>query len=243
MSKATLKPVVISTKPIDLDKLDADQIGNGFRFDAVDHGKRAVAMITAVEGLKVERSQKAILAGIYLHQVKAALGHGEFESWASTHLGKTVRTARNYMGLAAKFSRSSRLLLPEIVGANQLSLDLTAKGDDSKAFMGKLTKFVGAHGLTDLMHRHGVIKQGGKQTKKKPTANDEPEPEPTAEEAEAAARTSALDAVATAEKALLDDVLWHDLTPAAAVMIEAKLKALSTEFHDRLLKLKHAHAA
>ncbi|MDF3058052.1 MAG: hypothetical protein K0R17_2267 [Rariglobus sp.] len=257
MPKASAKPstktasvaVLAKSKPIDLEKLDAGQVGSSFRFDAKEHGKRAVAMIAHVEGLKKERSMKAILAGIFLHQVKLSLEHGEFEAWMSEHLGKTARTGRNYMALAAKFSRSTRLILPELVGANQLSLDLTAKNDDGRAVLVKLEKFVGSKGLTELMQQHEVIKQGGARpapattTTSAPGGADDGAGEPTVDEAEDAARSTGLEAVETAHKALMNDVLWHDLTPENAALIEGKLKTLADCFHARLLKLKHAAAA
>lgn len=157
MPKAPTKALVKPNKPIDLDVIEAGQIGNSFRFDPAAHGKRAVAMIAQVEGLKKERAIKATLAGIYLHGVRLALDHGEWEAWAAKHLGKSVRTARNYMSLAAAFSRKSKLLLPEMVGANQLTLDLQAQDSDGRAILAKLDKFVGGEGLTALMQKHGVL--------------------------------------------------------------------------------------
>jgi hypothetical protein len=255
MSKALVKSpsktaaVAVIAKPqrLDLDKLDAEQMRNNFVFDATEHGRRALAMITHVEGLKVERSKKAIMAGVYLKQVKAVLGHGPFNAWCSEHLGKSKRMGEYYMALAVKFARSTKLDFPELAGANQLTLDLKAQDSDGRAVLAKLDKFVGSKGLTELMHQHGVIKQGGARPgptpKPTPGGADDGAGEPTLDEAEAAARSTGLAAVETATQALLNDVLWHDLTPENAALIETKLKALAAQFHDRLLKLKHQTAA
>lgn len=171
------------------------------------------------------------------------MGHGEFGSWKGKHFGDAKsRTVNRYMDLAAKFCRSSKLLLPEIVAANQLSLDLQAKGSTGKAFMGKLDKFVGNSGLTELMQKHGVIQRGGHRPQPQPETNTI---ETTGAEehgqAEAAVFGVAIKAVETAERALMNDVLWHDLTPEAAKAVDAKLRALQVRFHERVLK--HLHEA
>jgi hypothetical protein len=241
-----LAPVLSPSKPVDLDKLDSAQIGNSFRFDAEASGKRALAMLQHVDGLRRERAMKATLAGIYLSQVRIALPHGEFEAWAAQHLGKSVRTARNYMQLAAKFSRSAKLLLPEIIGANQLTLDLEAQDNDGRAILAKLDRFVGECGLTELMHRHQVIKQGGARPPAAPAlgAGDAPAgPAPTTEEAEAAARDAVAAALTAAEKTLLAEITWHDLTLDAAERADALLRDLAAKFHERLLRHRHEHAA
>lgn len=158
-TKALPAPAVL-----DLDKLDAAQIGHNVRFDAEACGVRALAMLQHVEGLRKERSIKAILAGLYLHQVKATLGHGSFGDWLSQHLGKADRTARRYMSLASIFARKSALLLPEMLGANQLTLDLQAQDSEGRAILGKLDAFVGTEGLTALMQKHGVVPKPDKNT-------------------------------------------------------------------------------
>jgi hypothetical protein len=159
-----------TTKPIDLDKTSPDQIRNSFVFDAEETGARAKAMLGHIEGLKKERAVKALLVGIYLHQVKIALPHGEFNAWCTAQLGNSKRKAELYMSLAAKFSRSAKLLLPELIGANQLSLDLANVQDEGgRAILGKLDAFVGELGLTELLRHHGVISplgaRGGSTTR------------------------------------------------------------------------------
>lgn len=258
-SEKPLKPALIAAKPIDLEKLDAAQIRNSCEFDADASGKRALAMLQHVDGLRKERAVKAILAGLYLHQVKLALDHGEFGAWKNKHLGNSrSRSANHYMDLAAKFARSAKLLLPEILGANQLTLDLQAQDSDGRAILAKLDQFVGERGLTDLMHRHGVIKQGGAREPALPAATPSDSGEDTAsdsatredaapaddmaaaERASAAARDAALRTVADAERHLLKPELWHDLTDEGAALVDAKLKGLHAAFHERLLKRRHA---
>jgi hypothetical protein len=241
-----LAPVLSPSKPVDLDKLDTVQKSHSGIFDAEACGARAVAMFAHVEGLKKERAIKAVLTGLYLHQVKVALGHGEFDAWKAKHFEKGRSTIGRYMDLAAKFSRSAKLLLPEIIGANQLTLDLEAQDSDGRAILAKLDRFVGECGLTELMHRHQVIKQGGARPPAAPTlgAGDAPEgPAATTEEAEAAARDAVAAALTAAEKTLLAEITWHDLTLDAAERADALLRDLAAKFHERLLRHRHEHAA
>lgn len=235
---------VVETKPIDLDKLDGLQKSNSWTFDSDELGRRAKSMFEYVESLKTERSKKAILVGVYLHQVRAALPHGEFDSWKTKHFAKSRSTIGNYMALAAKFSRSAKLLLPEVVAANQLSLDLKAKGSTGEAFMAKLDKFVGNSGLTELMQKHAVIQRGGYRPSPQPSA---PPPETTNDagdepfdKAEATAFQKCSDAVEAARKALTNELYWTALTVESAELIEAQLKSLQATFHDLILKAKHA---
>lgn len=249
MSKKTLKAssssavaVLDPKKPIDLEKVDGNQIRNSFAFDADKVGEIALAMLANVEGLKKERAQKGILAGVYLQQVKAALGHGPFNTWCAKHLGKSKRMGEYYMALAAKFSRSAKLLLPEIVGANQLSLALEAKGSDAKAFKTKLEKFVGEKGLTELMQVHGVIKRGGNQRPEKPADTEDDQTPPVSLRPEAQAYDDMVQALTAAEDVLLDEVRWSLFTPELAERVEPLLKRLLTRFHERTLQARHEAA-
>ena len=237
---------VVENKPVDLDNLKNDTVS---LFDPKLHGERVLAMMQHIEGLKKERAVKAILAGIYLAQIKAALGHGEFNQWCAKHLGNSKRSAERYMALAGRFSRSSKLLLPELVGANQLSLDLTnVKNDGGKAVLAKLDKFVGNLGLTELMQKHGVIQRGGYRPAPLPApANDasagrEETEEEKINRAEVAAFEMCVGKVEDARKALLSDLAWADLTVESAKQIEAKLKQTLNEFQERIQQAKHERA-
>ncbi len=245
MPKADLKSLstavaVITAKPIDLEKLPDLKCETGFAFDAEHLGKIALAMLAHVEGLKSERAKKGVLAGVYLQQVKAALGHGPFNAWCAKHLGKSKRMGEYYMALAAKFARSTKLLLPEVIGANQLTLALEAKGSDAQAFKAKLEKFVGDRGLTELMQKHGVIKRGGNQ--RQTTTAEETTPPPDSLRPEAQAYDDFVQAVEGAERVLLDDARWTVMPPDLAARVEPLLKRLLTRYHDRLLQAKHEAA-
>jgi len=252
MTKPSLKTpatstalAVVENKPVDLAKIDASQMRNCFAFDEKLLAERALAMMQHIEGLKKERAVKGILAGIYLAQIKASLGHGEFNAWCAKYLGKSKRMGEYYMALAAKFSRSSKLLLPEVVAANQLSLDLKTKGSTGAAFMAKLDKFVGALGLTELMQKHGVIQRGGYQQRALPPAETPGAGAARSEEellaiAEAAAFQQCTDAVAAARKTLTNELRWSALTLESAGLVDAQLKSLAAEFHELLLKARHA---
>lgn len=239
--------IVLHNKPVNLDKLDASQISTEWKFEPNLLAQRAKAMVENIEGLKKERAIKAILAGLYLHEVKAALGHGSFGAWKAEHFPKSNTQLSNYMGLAAKFCRSSKLLLPELIAANQITLDLTTADEFGATAKAKLEKFVGNIGLTDLLTRHGIVKRGGAKTKTvalpaPASGSDTPPPEPTADEGCGIAFKNCFDALETAEKSLLSDINWALLDEEKAGMIEAKLKALEARFHERLLELRHVSA-
>lgn len=242
-AEPTALAVVDETKPIDLAKLDGDQICNSCKFDPDAIGARAKAMIDHIDSLDQERAQKAVLAGVYLHQVQLAMGHGSFLSWLKKHFGKSQRTAYNVMALAEKFCRSAKLFLPELVASQQLTLSLEAPAGAAQAFKQKLVKFVGPHGLTELYRRHGIIKKGGKREKSASDSDSsDTTPPPASLSPEATAYQQMVDAVKDASNVLLNDVRWSLLTPEVAAKVEPLVKKLSADFHNRLLQCRHEAA-
>lgn len=243
---------IVLTKPVDLDKLagahlDAGQKRTEFVFDANSLTERVRQMFTHLDGLEKERAMKAVLCGIYLAEIKAKTPHGEFTAWLASNFPNSGRRAQHYMALAAKFSRSSKLLLPELIAANQISLALEAPDATGEALMAKLGKFVGNSGLTDLLRKHGIVKQGGNQRAALPgpTAGDTPAapaPEPNEEQIEARMFASVMETIAQAEQHLLSDTTWSMLSPASAELLENKLKSVLADFHERLLKARHLAA-
>lgn len=242
---------LVLTKPVDLDKLAGAQISTQWKFDTKSLAERTKAMFAHLDGLKKERAVKAILAGLYLHEVKLALGHGAFGAWKKENFTHGHSQIANYMALAAKFSRSAKLLLPELVSAEQITLDLRAENSDAATLKTKLEKFVGGQGLTDLLRKHGIVKQGGNQ---RPEKGEEAQPTelaklPTPEElaaaeeaAAGAAFKSASDALDAANAVLLGEVVWASLTPQSAELIDSGLKALAAKFHERVLEARHVAA-
>ena len=244
---------LVLTKPVDLDKLAgahldvADQNGTKFRFDANSLTERVRAMFANLDGLQKERAMKAVLCGIYLAEIKAKTAHGEFTTWLHDNFPNSDRRARHYMALAAKFSRSSKLLLPELIAANQISLALEAPDATGEALMAKLGKFVGNAGLTDLLRKHGIVKQGGNQRTALPAPADGDTPpapvtEPNEEQIEARMFASVMETIGQAEQHLLSETTWALLSPASAELLENKLKSVLADFHERLLKARHLAA-
>ena len=239
--------LVDPSKPIDLAKVEAGQIRNVANFDSAELGERAKAMIDHINALDHERAQKAILAGIYLHQVKLSLPHGEFGVWMEKHLCNSCtnpvsrRTAYNVMLLAEKFCRSAKLYLPELVASQQLSLKLEAPAGAAQAFKAKLVKFVGHHGLTELYQRHGVIRRGGKR--EKPSAPATPEETPTNLNPAAVACQQMVDAINDCERIMLAEECWAELRPDQIENLVAPLvKRFAERFRNRLLQAKHESA-
>ncbi len=249
--KAPAAPLALvdSNKPVDLATLDGAQISNGWKFDAKDLGARARAMLEHVEQLKTEHAQKAVLAGVYLCQVRVSLGYGPFVAWLKEHFCNgckspvSLRTAYNHIALAEKFSRSAKVMMPELVASDQLTLDLQAPKGAGQQLLAKLVKFVGHLGLTDLYRRHGILKKGGKRTAAAPAAGDDTPPPPASMSPEALAYQQMVDAVNDASKALLDDVRWSLLRPEAAAKVDPLVKKLASDFHNRLLQARHEASA
>lgn len=249
MTDDTQYTQIALTKPVDLDKLAgahldaADQKRNSFVFDANSLTERVRQMFTHLDGLEKERAMKAVLCGIYLAEIKAKTPHGEFSGWLASNFPSSVRKGQYYMALAAKFSRSSKLLLPELIAANQISLALEAPDATGEALMAKLDKFVGTSGLTDLLRKHGIVKQGGNQ---RPALPAPATPEAAAaqerqneEQAEARMFASVMDTITKAEQHLLAELTWSMLTPDSAELLENKLKSVLASYHERLLRARH----
>lgn len=178
-ASVTSTAIVPATR-VDLEKLDANGLNqkrNCCVFDANLLAQRAKEMLSNIDGLRKERAMKAILAGIYLSEIKSVLGHGEFTAWIQDNFPTSKRTTQHYMQLAAKFARASKLLLPELISANQFTLELVTTDETSGVMKAKLEKFVGERGLTDLFHKHGVLGQRGGAQQKAKSAGDDDAPE------------------------------------------------------------------
>lgn len=164
---------------VDLDRLDMGQIRDECEFAAERVGAIAKQMLDHLAELQHEHAVKSVLAGIYLQQVKAVVGHGQFGAWKEKHCGSaTARMPNYYMKLAAVFAAKSRLLIPEIVAANQLSLALEQPGNANGArVLEKVRKFVGTQSLSDLLAKHAIKVRGGAQPNNEnaaePAASDE----------------------------------------------------------------------
>jgi len=250
MPKKALKPsstavaVIDPKKPVDLEKIEPGQILHSAKFDTAALFTRAGEMLSHIAALKTERAMKGVLAGLYFEQLKNALPHGEFMEARRKYIGDTNwATATRLMALARKFCRSAKLLLPELVASQQLSLTLEAKGSDAQAFKAKLQKFVGERGLTELYALHGVIKQGGNQRPAdaaKPAVQDQPPPDSLRPEAQI--YNDFVEAVERAERVLLDDARWLEITPELGERVEPLLKRLLTQYHEKVLRAKHEAA-
>lgn len=237
MPKTTSLAVVHSDKPIDLEKLDAVQIRNSsFVFATAELTRRGKAMLANMDSLKTERAMKAILTGIFFKQSKIQLGHGAFEAWTKENFAQSKRTIEYYMKLALVFSRSAKLMLPELAGTNQLALDLEAPTSEASTVKAKLEKFVGARGVTELLKKHRILKRGGKKTPHDDGEDGDEQDDVTPEQAAAAAYDTAYAAIEAASKTMLSDLVWTDLSIDGAAKIEAKIAELETAFHQRLLK-------
>lgn len=247
---------IVPLKPVDLDKLDASQIRNSScEFDPATWGTRAQAMLVHVDALKCERAQKSILLGLFLYRVKWELGHGQFGEWIEEYFRNpsakgapraSVRTANNVMALAAKFCRSKKLLLPEIIASQQLALGL--QSEEPTDLREKLEAFVGSNSLTELYFKHGIRKQGGNQRTALPIPVDgeaptSPAAELNEEQIEAQMFASAMDTITKAEQHLLAELTWSMLAPESAELLENKLKSVLASFHERLLRARHERAS
>lgn len=236
-------------KPVNLETLDGEQLDqkrNSFVFDANSLTQRVHAMFANLDGLQKERAMKAVLCGLYLAEIRAKTPHGEFVPWMHANFPSSVRKAQYYIQLAGKFAKSAKLLLPELIATEQISLQLTTDDATAQAALAKLEKFVGNTGLTELLTRHGIVKRGGNQrlaALPAPASSDAPpaiaDEAKEAQEATRAVFTNAEGVIKTAETYLTGDLFWSSITVDSASMIEAKIKALEARFHERFLKYRH----
>lgn len=122
----------------------------------------AVAQLAAVAQLEGRVAGYAIMAGITLKRVKLSLAHGEFRAWqdqirtSGAHL-PSVRMCDYYQRLAEVFLAKTKAPLPPLLTlpGDTLSLELPDSGD-SRAFVEKLTTFVGDQSLNDLLDRYKI---------------------------------------------------------------------------------------
>ena len=248
MSSDTQSTALVPLKPINLETLDGEQLDqkrNSFVFDANSLTQRVQAMFANLDGLQKERAMKAVLCGLYLAEIRAKTAHGEFVPWMHANFPSSVRKAQYYIQLAGKFAKSSKLLLPELIATEQITLQLTTDDATAKTALAKLEKFVGSTGLTDLLRKHGIVKRGGHQTKTPalpapadttPAIVDEAK---EAQEATSAVFTQATGILKTVETYLTGETFWSSITVDSASMIEAKIKALEARFHERFLQYRH----
>jgi len=248
----SIETTIVALKPVNLETLDGEQLDqkrNSFVFDANSLTQRVQAMFANLDGLQKERAIKAVLCGLYLAEIRAKTPHGEFIPWMHQNFPSSVRKAQYYIQLAGKFAKSSKLLLPELIAAEQISLQLTSEDATAQTVMAKLEKFVGHHGLTELLQRHGVVKRGGARTPSAPALpapageDQPPTPEPTPADGPAIAFENFFNAIKTAEKVLLSDLNWSLIDTDKAALAEATLKSMAESYHERLLRLRHESAA
>lgn len=125
----------------------------------------AVAQLGAVAQLEGKVAGYAIMAGITLLRVKASLPHGEFGDWqrANRQIPTTggnlpsIAQCGYYMKLAKVFMDKTKAPLPPLLSlpGDTISLELPDSGD-ARAFVEKLTTFVGEQSLNDLLDRYNV---------------------------------------------------------------------------------------
>lgn len=122
----------------------------------------AVAQLTAVAQLEGRVAGYAIMAGITLIRIKASLDHGEWMPWlrqirtTGANL-PSIRQSDYYMALAGVFLTKTKAPLPPLLAlpGDTLALELPDSGD-ARAFVEKLTDFVGDQSLNDLLDRYKI---------------------------------------------------------------------------------------
>lgn len=147
----------------------------------------AVQQLAAIPRLQREAALRAILCGFTLHRVKATVDHGQWMPWLNqiTTTGGNLpnRSQCNYyMRLADVAVEKMKATRPELLAlpGDQSELTLDTADGQTRAFMEKLTKFVGTKSLNELLDEHGI--KNAKQVGGKREAGDESAPTPSAEE-------------------------------------------------------------
>jgi hypothetical protein len=112
-----------------------------------------------IRHLQLDASLRALFVGIALHQIKAALKHGEWMPWLKGNLeGAGYRQANYYMRLATIFVEEGRVKAAEIdalpAGCAELA-PANFKGDAKRLF-DQASKFIDGRSLNELLCDYGV---------------------------------------------------------------------------------------
>lgn len=156
MPKPPSKALTLAARTVDLEHLESIQICTQVQISEVEVFSRADQMLAAIDGLQYEHATKSILLGLYLHQIKARVGHGAFGKYLKRKGGLGARRAGYCLALSKVFAKSSKLLLPELLASDQLALTLDADSSELKTVKGKLEKFVGKLSYSELLEKHGI---------------------------------------------------------------------------------------
>ncbi len=115
-----------------------------------------VDQLAAVAQMERDAALRAILIGLALWRVKAALKHGEFRPWLESNIEKKKSQVNNYMRLATVFVERSRVTKQELLALPADTTSLSENDREASAFFGRATKFVGDCSLNELLVKYGI---------------------------------------------------------------------------------------
>ncbi len=206
----------------------------------------ALQQIAMIKTMERDAALRAILAGLTLDRVKAALNHGEFMPWIKANLdGAGYRQANYYMRLAAAFVTCMNVSRPEILAlpGDQKALALEPADATARRFMEKAANFVGDRSLNELLdHLHIKDRKplGGARDAAKDTRT---EVEKLAELQETV-RAELASWITTGRQLLItENVCQHLSCPAEIAAIHDQLLDLKTEFTKAIQPLLKKRSA
>jgi hypothetical protein len=150
------------SKSVDLSKLVVDQVRTWFVFDSDEAGLTARQMLETIQRNEIRLAEQAVMFGCYLAQCRASIDRGQWLPWLEVHFGSSRSTAYRYLALAEHFSRSQKLLLPELQDIT--SLVLGGQTDKASSAREKLVAFVRDQSLQELYRRYQVMAPKGGKT-------------------------------------------------------------------------------
>jgi hypothetical protein len=119
----------------------------------------AIQQLGMIQRLERDAALRAILVGLALHRIKAALKHGDWQSWIDANVQGAGRAqCRFYMRLAIRFVEKTRATKPEILAlpGDQGELAIESAEGAARRLMDKAVKFVADRSLNQLLSDLGI---------------------------------------------------------------------------------------
>ena len=209
----------------------------------------AIEQLAAIPRMEREAALRAILAGLTLHRIKAALPHGTWMPWVKqipTTGGNLpgLSQCQYYMRLATAFVESAKVTAPELrtLPGDKIELALEPADAAARRFMEKAAKFVGDCSLNELLAREHVKDYkplGGARPSKKDHRTEE---EKLAELREIK-RAELASWITTGRQLLIDENVCQFLPREEIEAIHGQLLDLKTEFTKAIQPLLKKHSA
>lgn len=203
----------------------------------------AAEQLAAIPRIEREAALRAILCGLTLHRVKASLPHGQWEPWlAQVHTQNATSggvlpshaQVRYYMRLAIAAVEETKATKPQLLAlpGDQTELAMESADSGARQLMSKLTKFVGARSLNELLSDLGI--KDRKANRKHAAGDDKDEP-PSAQTVQEAFNDIA-ENLRVARDSACDKAVWMSFTRAQHEDLRALFEGAADKVAETFIK-------